>query len=253
MKKAKIYMLVVLGLISIQSNCRNSYKLTAKFESDTSNTFPDVSLPGNPDGDRIDWYGSSNSMLQVVSRTNSEGETSNWLQLNQTTNDPQFYPGLLSFVPAPETSDGVGYTVNWKGYIDVPLGADNLLDILVSVSEGESHRSDRVISFAMRPERLVDGERSRKYGIYLLENGSYSNTALGYVRTGGPHSISIFLFEETREYHIVGFGETIVRNFPEEIELNRPSLHFIFDGFPGIGVYRMDNVFILQGDRTISE
>lgn len=244
-----IYWVGILLLLQFLSSCNSEKVLHADFEDDAHNSFPNLNLPGDPVGDEIQWYGNRGEHLKVLSQVNARDETENWMSFEQITSDPNFYPGLLSFTPASTSIGNSLYTITWVGKIGGPAGASNLLDIKISITENASNHSGRVLAMVLKPQSFAHGDGSRRFGVYLSEGGSLSAEPIGIIRSGIPHSVIITISEEEREYTIAGIGHTITRSFSSDINLNRPSLSFIFDGFPGIGVYQFNYVGIHEGAR----
>ena len=250
MKNASKLGLPVLVLLIIQllSSCNSQKVLHADFEDDVINTFPRLDLPGDPTGDLIQWYGAPGEHLKVVSRADDNDQTANWLLLDQSTLDPSFYPGLLSFVPTATSIENSLFTFTWVGKIGGPPNS-SLLDVSISISENSNHQSDSVISLLMKPQPYVSGEGYRRFGVYLYENGMLSNEPIGILRSGITHSVIITISEENNEYTIAGIGHTITRAFSQDLTLNQPTLSFIFNGFPGIGNYEINYVGIHEDAR----
>lgn len=235
-------------LIQLLSSCNSQKVLNADFEDDELNAYPTLDLPGDPTGDLIQWFGNPGEFLRVLSWTDDNNETNNWLSFNQNSSDPNFYPGILSFIPVATSIQNSLYTFTWVGRIDGPPPS-SFLDIHLTITENSSHGSDQVLSLVLKPQSFVTGESSRRFGVYMSEGGTLSSEPLGIIRSGRAHSFVITISEEDREYTIAGVGPAFTGSFSSEINLNRPTLSCIFSGFPGNGSYLFNYVGIHESDR----
>lgn len=180
--------------------------LYAGFEAETEDQVPRFSLPGDPEGDRIDWNGRQVGRAlpvridlkeRTIENEDGEEETINtkWLETVSAAWDSD---NRLIFLPNRSGELGNVYTIQWEGHLIIGSSSSHEVNIGVKTSPSLSS-SHPIISFLMIPKR------SGKIDVHLVDSSTgREGDKIGELREGTFHSITITINFEESNYIIVG-------------------------------------------------
>ena len=134
MKKLSLYS-VAIAFYCLLSACQSTKILTATFEADAINSPPAISLPGDPDGDEIEYHNAIAPLLKVQNSTISGSKALHYTALT-INNPPPVSSRYLSF-------NGIGTDLSetlWFNHTGQNMGST----ILIDVSDGHAHLMARM-------------------------------------------------------------------------------------------------------------
>ncbi|MGI9551850.1 MAG: hypothetical protein ACR2MT_11670 [Aurantibacter sp.] len=243
------FVLIGLILVQILTSCTTNKLLSADFEGDTVGSLPALGLPGEPAGDEMQCIQCGSGDYRVISKTSgTPPETTKWLEIFGNISTPTEQRTMI-FVPIRRTLDNPVYTVTWRGSIVHPGRDSN--PFYINLFSGSATGSQSYFSLIFKRERHRGLDVS---SVYLSENGEDEEDAelIGRVRPDAPHAMTVFINSENRTFTIAGSGlpNNIEKSIPSSITNVREPVIWMSFVEPGIGVYQIDNIQIIEGKRT---
>ncbi len=246
-------MVAILCLFLI-SGCATQPLLSTDFDSDPSGSFPDLTLPGDPEGDRMSWTGStpgSASIEPLEVRPDSAGEPGdNRLRLFRLDRVGEIGP-VLGFHARQISEVNGSYSIFWNAEVEYP-GAQPSQTLLVSVHSTANWHTSALVGFTIHRELSAPGEG--RTSVDVFEGGSPARQ-IGFIRESQPHAVLIVVNPESRKYSVLVGGQSANGRLPPDISIEQLSLYLRFQPndsgtpVPGITTYFMDDMRMVQGER----
>lgn len=236
------------------SGCVTQPLLSANFDRDDPNTFPDLTLPGDPPGDRMSWTGGAHgsaSLEPLEVKNDRAGEPGDKrLRLFRTDRVGEIGP-FLGFHARPTAELSGSYSIFWNGEIEYP-GNQPSQTLLISVHNTANWHTSALVGLTIL--RASGGPGDGWTSVNVFEAGS-SARRIGFIRESMSYAVLIVVNPETRKYSVVIGGLTANGMLPPDISIEQLSLYLRFQPTdadrprPGITTYYMDDMRMVQGER----